>query len=212
MMCCVYTQIGVSYPSCLAFSGKVHFSFLDRHHIPPLDECKPSLLNRLRPAFPRNCRTPSNPGFRYRARVTGKRFSRMIWNGIGRRGGFLMGSGEGLRMKTANPPTPLIRGAFSRRGGALMERGWTMKMKIILFSENIDKFTGFFDKFLKNNIQINDCNQKGCHINLSVSHSDMAAKKVFWFPRICPQLPVFARGAIPPSPRLLSRQSGAAPA
>ena len=108
-----------------------------------------------------------------------------------------MGSGEGLSMKTANPPTPLIRGAFSRRGGAFMERGWTMKMKIILFPENIDKFTGFFDKFLKKMSPATDCNQKGYHINLSVFHSDMMAKKVFRLHRICPQLPAFARGAIP---------------
>ena len=26
---------------------------------------------------------------------------------------------------------------------------------------NIDKFTGFFDKFLKINVQINNCNHKG---------------------------------------------------
>ena len=88
----------------------------------------------------------------------------------------------------------------------------TMKIKIMIFSINMYKFTGFFDKFLKNNVHINDCNQKGYHINLSVLRSDMAAKKVFRFPRICPQLPAFARGAVPPSPRLLSRQSGASPA
>ena len=60
-----------------------------------------------------------------------------------------MGCSDGAGVETANPPTPLIRGAFSRRRGALMERGWTMEMKIILFPENINKFTGFFDKFLK---------------------------------------------------------------
>ncbi len=66
-----------------------------------------------------------------------------------------------------------------------------MEMKIMIFSINMCKFTGFFGKFLKNNVQINDCNQRGYHVNLSVLHSDMAAKKVFWFPRICPQLPAF---------------------
>ena len=72
-----------------------------------------------------------------------------------------------------------------------------MEMKIMIFSINIDKFTGFFDKFLKNLYLVIDCNQKGYHINLSVFHSDMAAKKVFWFPRICPQLP-----ALPSAPHL----------
>ena len=116
----------------------------------------------------------------------------------------------GARMKTAIPEergrlasrpyeginlAPCSRFVTESRGGALMERGWMMNMKIMIFPVKYDKFTMFFDKFLKNNVQINDCNQKGYHINLSVLHSDLAAKKVFWFPRICPQLPAF-----PPAP------------
>ncbi len=71
----------------------------------------------------------------------------------------------------------------------LMDSGMTVEMKIMIFPEKLDKFTGFFDKFLKNNGQIKHCNQKDYHINLSVSHSDIAAKKVFRLPRISPQLP-----------------------
>ena len=37
------------------------------------------------------------------------------------------------------------------RGGVLMNLEMTRKMKIIQFPANIDKFTGFFDKFLKTN-------------------------------------------------------------
>ena len=44
---------------------------------------------------------------------------------------------------------------------------------------NIDKFTGFFDKFLKNNDHVNGCNTKSYLINLSVLHLDSAPKKVF---------------------------------
>ena len=66
-----------------------------------------------------------------------------------------------------------------------------MIMKIIIFSIKSDKFTMFFDKFPKNIIPATDCNQKGCHINLSVSHAYPAAKKFFRPPRICPQLPAF---------------------
>ena len=66
------------------------------------------------------------------------------------------------------------------------------KMKIIQFSVKSDKFTVFFDKFPKNIIPANGCNQKGYCINLSVSHSDPAAKKVFRLPRISPQPPAFA--------------------
>ena len=71
----------------------------------------------------------------------------------------------------------------------LMGSGMPMEMKVMIFPEKYDKFTGFFDKFLKNNVHINDCNQKGYHINLSVAHSGSAAKKVFRLPRISPQLP-----------------------
>ncbi len=123
-----------------------------------------------------------------------------------------MESGEGLRMKTAIPEergrltsrpyesinlAPCSRFVTESRGGALMDSGMTMEMKIMIFSIKLDKFTMFFDKFLKFNTPVNCCNKKGYHINLSVSHSDMAAKKVFWFPRICPQLP-----ALPPAPHL----------
>ena len=66
-------------------------------------------------------------------------------------------------------------------------------MKIIIFPAKFDKFTGFFDKFLKGVCLVTDCNHKGYHPNLSVAHSDMATKKVFRLPRICPQLPAFGR-------------------
>ena len=68
-----------------------------------------------------------------------------------------------------------------------------LEIKIMIFSIKFDKFTGFFDKFLKNTSLINGCNQKSYYINLSVSHSDSAAKKVFRLPRISPQQPAFAR-------------------
>ena len=60
---------------------------------------------------------------------------------------------------------------------------------------NTDKFTMFFDKFLKFNTPTSYCNLKNYHVNMSVAHSDSAAKKVFRLPRICPQLPAF-----PPTP------------
>ena len=84
----------------------------------------------------------------------------------------------------------------------LMGSRITAIMKVMIFPVKFDKFTGFFDKFLKNNVQINDCNQKGYHTNLSVAHSDTAAKKVFWKPRICPQQPAF-----PPAPHHAGKAS-----
>ena len=77
-----------------------------------------------------------------------------------------------------------------------------MIIKIIIFSIKFAKFTGFFHKFPKRIIPINGCNKKSYHINLSVPHSDLAAKKVFWLPRICPQAPAFlpaAHQALKPS-------------
>ncbi len=150
----------------------------------------------------------------------GSSISRMGRNGTKRRGGFLMGCGDGARARAADPSakssnapssvafdTPssvafdarsslafdLPRGAFSRRGVALMEARITAIMKIMIFPVNIEKFTMFFDKFLKNDGQIKHCNKKSYHVNLSVAHSDIAAKKVFRLPRICPRLPAFAR-------------------
>ena len=66
------------------------------------------------------------------------------------------------------------------------------KMKVIIFSVKYAKFTGFFDKFLKIVSLVNDCYKMSYHINLSVLHSDLAAKKVFSLPRISPQSPAFA--------------------
>ena len=74
-----------------------------------------------------------------------------------------MESGDGVRMKTANPSEKsanarsslafdLVRGAFSRRGVALMDSGLISKIKIIQFPENIDKFPTNFDKYLKTNV------------------------------------------------------------
>ena len=80
----------------------------------------------------------------------------------------------------------------ARREEALMDARTAKEMKIMIYPVNIDKFTGFFDKFLKIISPANDCNQTGYHINLSVSHSDLAAKKVFRLSRICPQPPAFA--------------------
>ena len=59
-------------------------------------------------------------------------------------------------------------------------------------SINIDKFTGFFDKFPKNYFLVTGCNQRNSRLNPSPWHSDTAAKKVFRRPRISPHLP---RGA-----------------
>ena len=77
------------------------------------------------------------------------------------------------------------------RAVAPMDSGKRLKMQIIIFSVKFNKFTGFFDKFPKIISPGNDCNQKGYHINMSVSHSDPAAKKVFRPPRISPQQPAF---------------------
>ena len=55
-------------------------------------------------------------------------------------------------------------------------------------SINIDKFTGFFNKFPKRNISINDSITNGYHADMSADHSDSAVRKVFRRPRICPHL------------------------
>ena len=76
-----------------------------------------------------------------------------------------MESGDGVRMKTAiaaysvgrtHPSSIMIDphclgSVTASRGGVLMDLEMTRKMKIIQFPANIDKFTGFFGKFLKTN-------------------------------------------------------------
>ena len=98
-----------------------------------------------------------------------------------------MESGEGTRVEA----NLLSRGAFSRRGRRLVDSRATAIIKIMIFSINMDKFTGFFDKFLKYNTPASYCNSKGYLSNLSVSHLDPAKKKFFGTPafaRNCPHL------------------------
>ena len=71
-----------------------------------------------------------------------------------------MESGDGVRMKTAisrSGQTLAPRSGLSTvsRGGVLMDLRKTRQMKIIQFPENIDKFTTFFDKYLKSNAREN---------------------------------------------------------
>ena len=59
-----------------------------------------------------------------------------------------MESGDGVRVKTAISHSGLITVS---RGGALVDSRTRTEMEIIQFPANIDKFTGFFDKYLKTN-------------------------------------------------------------
>ena len=129
-----------------------------------------------------------------------------------------MESGDGAGVKAADPSEKssnarssrafdCLRGAFSRRGGALMGSGMTRIMKIIIFSIKLDKFTWFFDKLLKIISLVTDFNTRSYHINLSVAHSSMAAKKVFSLPRICPQLPALPLAPHDAALRLLEKEA-----
>ena len=51
-----------------------------------------------------------------------------------------------------------------------MDFGSGTKMKIIIFPVKFDKFTGFFDKFLKIYSLVISCKTKSHHANLSVPH------------------------------------------
>ena len=70
-----------------------------------------------------------------------------------------------LRANALTSPTPPQGGSVSlvcsglnteSRGGVLMDLRKTKKMEIIQFPENIDKLTGFFDKYLKSNAGENE--------------------------------------------------------
>ena len=67
-----------------------------------------------------------------------------------------MESGAGAKMMTAVSTALTWFGLDSHmsfitmsRGGVVMDSGLTMNMQIIIFSGKLDKFTGFFDKYLK---------------------------------------------------------------
>ena len=67
-----------------------------------------------------------------------------------------MESGAGAIVKAAIFPVLVCFGLDSlsgfitmSRGEALMDSGLTMNMQIIIIPVNTDKFTGFFDKYLK---------------------------------------------------------------
>lgn len=70
--------------------------------------------------------------------------------------GFYVESNHGFRSKKANSFSPggIEPRQERRRAHGCKEGG---EMKIIKFSVNIDKFTGFIDKFLKRNCLITDC-------------------------------------------------------
>ena len=91
-----------------------------------------------------------------------------------------------------------LQGGFFPPGRRADGTGMDEEMKIIIFSIKLDKFTGFFDKFLKGIRLVTDCNIMIFLTNLSVAHSDSGPKKVFRLPRISPQPPAFARYASPP--------------
>ena len=80
------------------------------------------------------------------------------------------------------------------------------EMEIIQFPVNIDKFTGFFDKFPNGFFLATDYNHTGYQSYLSDVHSNIAIKKVFRLPRISPQLPASVPAAYmaarPPCPRI----------
>ena len=70
-----------------------------------------------------------------------------------------MESGDGARVKDGEPSflsrvLPHSGLIMRRRGGALVDINMTAEMKIIQFSENIDKFPAKFDKFLKQDVRV----------------------------------------------------------
>ncbi len=94
-----------------------------------------------------------------------------------------------LQLEWILAPRPGL--AVAAGGEGAMDSGIQLIMKVMIFSIKSDKFTGFFDKFLKCNTPASGCNQKGFHVYLSVLHSDLVVKKFFGnpaFPRNSPQL------------------------
>ena len=100
-------------------------------------------------------------------------------------------------LATANPPSSV--GERSLLAGVrLMESIVTKKMKIIQFPVNIDKFTGFFDKYLKSGligikmiINYISVVMKIDSSRKQIFYRNLSNKKSFFAPRICPHYPAF---------------------
>ena len=122
-----------------------------------------------------------------------------------------MESGEGARMTTAkssaqaatdrsalalNTQPRRLRDAVAcaaKRAGVPVDPNAARIIKIIIFSIKFDKFTGFFDKFLKNNSPVNHYNTK-IYFYILVSPLRFRGKKKF--PAL-PHFPATARICTP---------------
>ena len=108
---------------------------------------------------------------------------------IRRMRGFPMKANEGSNAEAASS-SPRAESNRAGRGVAPPEQE-QREMEIMIFSIKLDKFTGFFDKFLKIYCLLIDFYSKSYHSNMSAAHSDSATKKFFGscaFPRNCPHL------------------------
>ena len=101
---------------------------------------------------------------------------------------------RGTPAPSHRPAVPLspIGMAHSRPGTSRKERAVNFG-KILNNSIKLDKFTGFFDKFLKIIFSVNGCNSNVYCKNMSGEHSSLATKKSFSPPT---HLPATARKSI----------------
>ena len=168
------------WPSCTPWPPVIRF----RAHLPAVA------------VHPENrCRGIVRAARESRTLPQGRVRSRTGWSRYKRTGDFLMAINDGSQAKAAvsspsahGAPVGIVARRERSRGHGSNEGA---EIKIIQFPVNIDKFTGFFDKFLKSVFLVTGCNQKSFFLNLSVAHSNIAAKKVFRIHRIfrnCPHL------------------------
>ena len=192
------------FPLQLGVAPKIGEGDTGGHRGPPLrsQTPHPSTLTRISPQLPYFLKSCHPVSCARRGKTIfphdseWNRQARRRSHGIRRRG-----EGEGGRATRAGARGhPSIRGfaatqdeaegAFSRRGSTLMRPGMTREMIIMIFSIKFDKFTGFFDKFLKIISLVTGFNTRNYYINLSVRALRFKPQKSFPAPA---HLPATAR-------------------
>ena len=157
---------------------------------PLLDRKNSSLPARNSPRISAHLRLPPRIGMRQNLPQTARRGDVQVETGHAKMGKRRYAPRPGRPAGSVQPATllPAAGSALSRPGTNREGRAGNFD-KIPNNSVKSDKFTGFFDKFLKAKYPITYCNPEGYFQNRASRPPDLEPKKVFLaLPRICPHL------------------------
>ena len=160
---------------------------------PLLDRKNSSLPARNSPRISAHLRLPPRIGMRQNLPQTARRGDVQVETGHAKMGKRRYAPRHGRPAGSVQPATllPAAGSALSRPGTNREGRAGNFD-KIPNNSVKSDKFTGFFDKFLKEKYPITYCNPEGYFQNRASRPRIWSQKKFFWpsraFARICDEL------------------------